>query len=173
MTLPQLGEPEPALPAEAPRPAPPRDKMHWCFYGAAVILAAMGLINLNDFRYALAAQKRWAAAGARVIGNTIEVHRGRKGSRSYNTFVDYEYSVGNSVYIARAEIFKYRLFMSESGAEADLRKAFPVGKSIYVYYDPGDSGRSSLGLAGAPGIGVVLAFFALAYGAFYFGREQF
>jgi hypothetical protein len=144
----------------------------WGYYLAAFFLAAIGFVSLNDFRYALAAQTRWTEASGRVTGNKVIVHHGRR-STSYNTYISYAYDTGSGEYAAGSvEVYKYRLFFTESGAWDDLRDNFAEGKSIDVYYNPNDPSQSSLGLAGSPGPLVPVVFFLLAFGAAYAGRQQ-
>jgi hypothetical protein len=160
------------LPAEPEDKPQPEDKFHWCYYGVALILAVMALVNLNDFRYALAAQKRWAQSAGRVTASEVVTHHGRH-STSYSTFVSYAYAAGSSVYNAGPlELNKFKFYLTEGGAQADLDEHFPRGKSLTVYYDPSNPSASSLGLAGAPSLAVPFALFLLAWGAVYFGRQQ-
>lgn len=145
----------------------------WGYYLAAALLTLLGVTFLNDFRYALAAQTRWAQAAGRVTDNAVVVHRGRK-STSYNTFISYEYTAeGGSYSAGPLELNKFKLYFTEGGAQDDLDDNFARGKSITVYYNPSDPSESSLGLAGAPGIAVPIAFFLLAFGAVYVARQQF
>lgn len=161
----------PVAPAAASAAPSVPAKTPWGYYLAALGLAGMGIIFLNDYRYALAAQKRWAPSSGRIIENHVVTHRGRK-STSYNTFISYTYSTETTVYSAGPiEINKYKPYMTGGGAQADLDKYFPQGKIIDVYYNPENPYESSLGLAGAPGLQVPLAFFLLAFGAIYFARE--
>jgi len=144
----------------------------WGYYLGAGLLALMGIIFLNDFRYALAAQTRWSPAAGRVTANEVVTHHSRK-STSYNTFISYEYTAGGGGYSSGpVELNKFKLYFSEGGAQDDLDANFPRGKSIDVYYNPSDPSESSLGLAGAPGIAVPIVFFLLAFGAVYAARQQ-
>ncbi|OGR80704.1 MAG: hypothetical protein A2X32_09170 [Elusimicrobia bacterium GWC2_64_44] len=132
----------------------------------------MGLIFLNDFRYALAAQRRWTEAAGRVTENKVTVRRSRR-STSYSSYISYNYNAAGTLYGAGpVELYKHKLYFSEDGAWEDLKDNFAEGKSIDVYYNPENHGESSLGLAGAPGVLVPIVFFLLAFGAFYAGREQ-
>lgn len=152
--------------------APGSGESTWGYYLAAGLLALMGLIFFNDFRYALAAQKNWAQASGRVTGNEVVTHHSRR-STSYNTFISYEYTAEGAGYSAGpVELNKFKLYFSEGGAQDDLDDSFPRGKIIKVYYNPSDPGQSSLGLAGAPGIAVPIAFFILAFGVVYVARQQ-
>lgn len=144
----------------------------WGYYLAALFLAALGLIFLNDYRYALAAQQRWVPASGRVTENKVVVHRGRRSS-SYNTFISYTYNTDTGVHGAGPlELNKFKLYFTEGGAWDDLRGRFPEGKSLEVYYNPSNPSESSLGLAGAPGVAVPIVFFLFAFGAVYVGRNQ-
>lgn len=144
----------------------------WGYYLAALFLAVMGLIFINDYRYALAAQQRWTEAAGRVTENKVTVRRHRR-STSYNSYISYSYNAAGTLYTAGpVELYKHKLYFSEGGAWEDLEDHFPEGKSIDVYYNPENHGESSLGLAGSPGLLVPLVFFVLAGAAFYAGREQ-
>ncbi|MDD2804188.1 MAG: DUF3592 domain-containing protein [Elusimicrobiales bacterium] len=144
----------------------------WGYYFAALFLGVMGLIFLNDFRYALAAQQRWTEAAGRVTENKVTVRRSRR-STSYSSYISYTYNAGGTLYGAGpVELYKHKLYFSEGGAWEDLENNFPEGKSIDVYYNPENPGQSSLGLAGAPGAAVPVVFFLLAFAAFYAGRQQ-
>lgn len=141
-------------------------------YLGAFFLAAMGLIFLNDFRYALAAQTRWTAAAGRVTESRVAVRHSRR-STSYNSYVSYTYNTESGFYSAGpVEVYKHKLYFTENGAWEDLRDRFAEGRSLTVYYNPGNPGQSSLGLAGAPGPQVGIVFLLLAFGAFYFGKNQ-
>ena len=157
-----------------PRPARSgsRGSDAWGYYLAALFFAAMGLIFLNDYRYALAAQRRWTEAAGRVTENKVTVRRSRR-STSYSSYISYNYNAAGTLYGAGpVELYKHKLYFSEDGAWEDLKDNFAEGKSIDVYYNPENHGESSLGLAGAPGVLVPIVFFLLAFGAFYAGREQ-
>jgi len=144
----------------------------WGYYFASLFLAVMGLIFLNDYRYALAAQQRWTEAAGRVTENKVTVHHSRRSS-SYRSYISYTYNAGGTIYAAGpVELYKHKMYFSEGGAWEDLEEHFPEGKSIDVYYNPENNGQSSLGLAGAPGAAVPIIFLLLAFGAFYIGREQ-
>jgi len=136
----------------------------WGYYLVAAFAAAMGLIFLNDFRYALAAQRNWTRAAGRVTENKVVRHYGRR-STSYSTFVSYTYVVGDTRYGAGPlEINKYKLYFSGDSAENDLQENFPQGKSLEVYCNPSNPSESSLGLPGAPGLAVPLVFFLFSIG---------
>ena len=159
----------PITSAARPREAANSTWGYYLFAGMAVLL---GLILLNDWRYALAAQKRWTPAAGRVTENKVVVHRSRRSS-SYNTFISYTYSANNALYGAGPlELNKYKLYFSEDGAWTDLRKHFPEGKSIDVYYNPANPYQSSLGLAGTPGLSVPIAFLLFAVVAVYMARQE-
>lgn len=144
----------------------------WGYYLAAAFLAFMGIIFLNDYRYALAAQTRWTPASGRVTENKVVVRRGRK-STSYSSYISYTYNTDSGYYSAGpVELYKHKLYFSEDGAWDDLRDHFAEGKSIEVYSNPANPAQSSLGLAGAPGVAVPMVFFLLAFGAVYAGRNQ-
>ena len=158
---------QPEAPAEKPQL---QDKLYWCYYAVAAVLAILGLVYLNDFRAALIAQKRWVAAAGRVTGTEVVAHHSRN-STSYNTFVSYVYATGSGIASGGpVELNKFKFYFSEDGARADLHEKFPQGRSIIVYYNPENSDESSLGLAGAPGPAVPIAFFVLAFGVVYFVR---
>lgn len=141
-------------------------------YLGAFFLAAMGLIFLNDFRYALAAQTRWTSASGRVTENRVEVRHSRR-STSYSSYVSYTYNTEAGYYSAGpVEVYKHKLYFTENGAWEDLQDNFAEGRSLTVYYNPDNPGQSSLGLAGAPGPQVAIVFFLLAFGAFYAAKNQ-
>lgn len=122
----------------------------WGYYLAAAFIFAMGMIFLNDFRYALAAQKRWTPAAGRISENKVVCYRSRR-STSYHTYISYSYSANESLYGSRElEVNKQKLYFSEDGAREDLQEHFPIGKNMDVYYNPYNPSESSLGLAGAP-----------------------
>ena len=155
---------------EAPEEKPARDKLCWCYYAAAAVLAIMGLVYLNDFRSALVAQERWVRTSGWVTGAEVVTHYTRH-SASYGTFVSYSYATaGGAASGGPVELNKFKFYFSEAGARADLLGKFPQGRSITVYYNPENSGQSSLGLGGAPGLAVPIVFFVLAFGAVYFVR---
>ena len=155
-------------PAEKPQT---QDKLYWCSYAVAAVLAIMGLVSLNDFRCALVAQKRWVPASGWVKETEVVRHHSRH-STSYATLISYTYAADNAIRRAGpVELNKYKFHFSESGAQADLDKDYPQGKSIRVYYNPSAPDESSLGLAGAPGLSIPIAFFALAFGIIYFARQ--
>lgn len=142
------------------------------FYLAAFLFGAMGLIFLNDFRYALAAQTRWTSASGHVTESRVVRHRGRRHS-SYHSYVSYNYNTEGGYYSAGpVEVYKHKLYFSEDGAWDDLKDRFAEGRSLTVYYNPGDPGQSSLGFAGAPGPQVGIVLLVIAFGAFYFGKNQ-
>lgn len=141
-------------------------------YLGAFFLAAMGLIFLNDFRYALAAQTRWTAASGRVTESKVVTRHSRR-STSYDSYISYTYNTDAGYYSAGpVEISKHKLYFTENGAWDDLRDHFAEGRSLTVYYNPDNPGQSSLGLAGAPGPQVAVVFFLLAFGAFYAAKNQ-
>jgi len=144
----------------------------WGYYLAAAFVFAMGLIFLNDFRYALAAQKRWTPAAGRITESTVVVHRSRR-STSYSTLISYAYSAYDTRYgSGQIEVNKAKLYFSEDGAREDLQDHFPVGKNLDVYYNPSNPSESSLGLAGAPGPLIPLVFFLVAIGIFGVARQE-
>ena len=139
--------------------------------GAGLALV-MGLIFLNDFRYALAAQKTWAPAAGRVTESKVIRYRSRRSS-SYSTFISYAYGAYDTRYSSGLlELNKYKLYFGEGSAQADLQDHFPVGKNIDVYYNPSHPSESSLGLAGVPGLAIPIIFFLLAAGAVYLARQE-
>lgn len=144
----------------------------WGYYLVAAFLFAMGMIFLNDFRYALAAQKRWTPAAGRIAENRVAVYYSRR-STSYNTYIRYAYNAFDTRYASRElEVNKHKIYFSEDGARQDLQENFPIGKNIDVYYNPSSPSESSLGLAGAPSLFVPLVFFLVAFGTFCIARQE-
>jgi hypothetical protein len=144
----------------------------WGYYLTAALLAALALIFLNDWRYALAAQKRWMPAAGRVTESRVEVHHGRR-SDSYSTFIAYVYSANEALYgSGTRELNRYKLYFSEDAAQKDLDRHFPLGRNIDVYYNPSDPAESSLGLAGAPPLSSPIIFLLLAVGAIYLAIKE-
>lgn len=136
----------------------------WGYYLVAGLAAVMGLVFLNDFRYALSVQKNWTRASGMVTENKVIAYRGRR-STSYSTFVSYSYAADGTVYEAGPlEINKSKLYFSEGSAEEDLRDNFPEGKSLDVYYNPLNHSESGLGLPGAAGLAAPIVFLLLAAG---------
>ena len=144
----------------------------WGYYLVAIFLFAMGMIFLNDFRYALAAQKRWTPAAGRISENRVAVYHSRR-STSYYTYISYAYTACDTRYGSRElEVNKQKIYFSEDGAREGLHDSFPVGKNIDVYYNPSDPSESSLGLAGAPSLFVPIVFFLVAFGTFCIARQE-
>lgn len=130
----------------------------WAFILGGALASAIAMFMLNDFRYALAAQLKWTKAAGRVTGHEIGEHRGSSYSRrsrrhtSYSASISYEYATPGGRYLAGpVEVTKSGGFLTESGAVELLRRKFPEGGRVTVYYQPGNPGRSSLGLAGSRG----------------------
>ena len=144
----------------------------WGYYLTAAFIFALGMIFLNDFRYALAAQKRWTPAAGRITEGVVRVYRGRH-STSYSTYISYAYSAYDTRYgSGQLEVNKAKLYFSEDGAREDLQDHFPVGKNLDVYYNPSNPSESSLGLAGAPGPLIPLVFFLVAIGIIGLARQE-
>ena len=144
----------------------------WRYYLVAALALALGLIFLNDFRYALAAQKTWTPAAGRVTESKVVRYHSRN-STSYSTYISYAYGANESIYgSGQLEINKHKLYFSEDSAQEDLQDHFPIGKNIDVYYNPSNPSESSMGLAGATSIAVPLVFFLLAFGAVYLALQQ-
>ena len=144
----------------------------WMYYLCAVCVFLLGMAFLNDFRYALAAQKRWTPAAGRVAANEVVVHYGRR-STSYNTYISYAYNANGSIYGSpQIEVNKQKIYFSEDGARKDLQEHFPTGKSLDVYYNPANPSESSLGLAGAPSLFVPLIFFLVAFGIVSLAHQE-
>lgn len=136
----------------------------WGYYLVAGLAAVMGLVFLNNFRQALAAQKTWTRAAGRVTENKVVSYRSRRSS-SYCTYISYSYAAGGSIYGAGPlEINKSKYYFSEGSAEEDLQENFPPGKSLDVYYNPSNPYESSLGLPGATGLISPILFFLFSAG---------
>ena len=149
---------------QAAQTASPSGRSARGYYLTAVLAAVMGLIFLNDFRYALAAQRNWIPAAGRVTENKVVEYRSRR-STSYSTYVSYSYLVGDIRYgSGLLEVNKYKLYFSGGSAEDDLQDNFPQGKRLDVYYNPSNPSESSLGLPGAPGLAVPIVFFLFSVG---------
>ncbi len=144
----------------------------WMYYLGAAFAFLIGLVFLNDFRYALAAQKLWIPAAGRITDTKVVTYHGRR-STSYSSYISYAYNANESIYGSREiEVYKSKLYFSEDGAREDLQKHFPTGKNLDVYYNPSNPSESNLGLAGAPSLFVPIIFFVVAFGIVSLARQE-
>jgi len=109
----------------------------FCLVGAG--LALWGWSILQNAR----ASASWPTAEGRVTSSQVDHSTDAEGGDSYQPEVTYQYMVDSLSYENSTIKFGENSYGNRRTAE-EIAARYPVGRSVAVYYDPGQPGRSVL-----------------------------
>ena len=120
--------------------APPR-QVGWFLW--IFIIAGMGILGAGVWNLVRSVRSEsWPTAPGLVLSSRMEQHHSHKGGTSYSASIGYDYVVAATHFDGTRVAFGS---MSASAAYARaILDRFPVGKTVPVYYSPGDPQDSVL-----------------------------
>lgn len=108
---------------------------------------------------------RWRRIKGEILGSWIEEDLGPDG-RIYYGRVEYTYIVGNRLYTSRRIKLVGNTSTSHSDAQ-EIRRRYPKGKIVDVYYNPNNPAQATLKL-GQPLTPIILVFLGILFGGMAF-----
>jgi hypothetical protein len=128
--------------------------------GGGLLVGGIGLGILKGQR----AAQRWPKVTGRVVLSRVETYYSEENTKMYKPIVEYAYSVTGKSFKSRSVELDTETGGSE-GYAAGIVAKYPAGKSVPVFYDPGDPSHAALETGSAAGYWVLAVAAVLFVGA--------